>query len=1001
MKKDKPAKKKKSLLKRLLKWTGITFLFLLILIILLPILFKDNIIEFIKKEANSSLNAKLEFGEVSLSLLSTFPSFGLEINDLTLTGVDEFENLALADIKQTKVKLDLWSVVSGDQYSVSSIGLIEPKIHIKVLENGKANYDIAKTDSTAVEEDSAEEATSIKLSLEEYYIENSTVIYDDESLVTYVELSGLNHRGDAVIDGTTYTVKTVSDIEELTLGYDEVDYLSEAISDIKCDLEIDMPESEMKISFLENEAIINELGLSFEGWLLMKDDLMDMDFSFATTRQTFKSLLSMVPGVYSPDFGEIKTDGALELKGKVYGEYSDNSMPGFDLMMKVKNAWFQYPGLPSKMENINIDVAVDREPALDFNNTKVDVSKFHLEFSENELDASLKLKNLMVDPHMDCNIKTLMDLAKLKDVMPMDEGEEYNGVITSNIELKGYSSSLEKEEYDKFHAAGELSVKEMVYKSLGMNYSTAIDSMRFLFTPENLRLANFDAKIGASDIHADGDIDNYLQYFLKDDVLSGNFNVSSGYLNVDELMFTEEVPSEQLTESEGEVAEVEVADEVMSIPDNINFRLNTQVDKVLYDSLEMNNMKGTFVLNEGKASMEDITIGVFEGSIGFSGSYEAVAKDRSKVDMDLNVKNLDIPKSAIYFNTIEKLVPIAKYCKGNFSTNLTMVSELTPMMEPIYESLTGKGKVRTKKVVVNNFPALNKLAETLKIKELESQTVENLNIAYSFRDGRIWVEPYNIKLNKIDTEIEGSTSFKQDLDYTMKMNIPSNILGNEAADMFASALSSAEDVGIKLGDNIPVNVKVGGTATKPKISTDLKNQGQNLVEDIIDQGKEKLFEEAQRILDQAQEQADKLIAEAKEKAGAIRKVGKESAEKVRKEGKAAAEKVRKEGESASELVKKEGYAQAEKLIDEANNPIAKIAAEKAAEKVREETDKKAAAVLAESNKKADKLEEDSESKAKKIEDESEAKASGIENTAQNQADEIMENARTKSEKIKE
>ena len=145
-------KKKKSLIKRLLKWTGITFLVLIILIILLPILFKDQIVQFIKDEANANLNTELDFGEVNLSLLSTFPKFSLEINDLTLTGLDEFKGIKLADIKQTNLKLNLWSVISGDQYEISSVGLVEPKIHVMVLPDGKANYDIVKSDSTAVEE---------------------------------------------------------------------------------------------------------------------------------------------------------------------------------------------------------------------------------------------------------------------------------------------------------------------------------------------------------------------------------------------------------------------------------------------------------------------------------------------------------------------------------------------------------------------------------------------------------------------------------------------------------------------------------------------------------------------------------------------------------------------------------------------------------------------------------------------------------------------------------
>lgn len=996
-----PKKKKKSWLKRILKWTGITFLFLLLLIILLPILFKDEIIQFIKDEANASLNAKLDFGEVDLSLLSTFPSFGLEINDLTLKGLNEFEDVALADIKQTKVKLDLWSVIGGDQYSISSIGLIEPKIHVKVLANGKANYDIVKSDSTATEEEVVTESTPIKLSLEEYYIENASIIYDDASLVTYVELSGLNHRGDATIDGDIYTIETTSDIKQMTLGYDEVDYLDEAISDIKCNLEIAMPENEMKLTFLENEASVNELGLRFEGWLLMKDDFMDMDISFGTTKQTFKSLLSMVPGVYSPDFGSMKTDGSLELNGKVFGKYSETTMPGFDLIMKVSNAYFQYPDLPSKMDKIAIDIAVNREPGIDFNNTKVNINKFHLEFAENQLDATMKLKNLMVDPHVESTIKTFLDLSKLKDVIPTAEGEEYRGVIKSDVGLEGYVSALEKEDYSAFKAEGMLSIKEMLYKSPDLNYATAIDSMLFLFSPQELKLANFDAKIGSSDLHADGIIDNYLEYFLKGANLTGAFNVSSTYFNADELLYTEGASEVEVTSSVEETSSPEMVTEVISIPENINFALNTHVKTILYDSLEMRNLQGGIELNEGVAHLKDIIIEVFEGSIGMSGSYQAISKEISKVNLDLNVQNLDIPKSAEYFNTIEKFAPMAKSCKGKFSTSLTMVSELTPMMEPVYESLTGNGTLKTNKVEISDFPALTKLAETLKINELKSQTVENVNVSYSFRDGRIWFDPYKVKLNKIDTEVEGSTSFKQELDYTMKMNVPSNILGGEAKELFTSALGAAEGVGVKLGDNIPVNIKIGGTAKDPKITTDLKNQGKNVVDNLVEQGKEKLYEEAQKILDEAQKQADKLLAEAKEKADLVRKEGKQAADKIRSEGKAAAKKVRDEGSNAGEKLRKEGYAEAQKLIDDAKNPLAKVAAEKAAEKLRKETDKKADALINEANKKGDGIENEANAKAQKAEDEAEEKAMSIENEGQKQADKIMEDAHAKADKIKE
>jgi hypothetical protein len=995
----KTPKKKKSLIKRLLKWTGISFLVLIILILLLPVLFKDQIVQFIKDEANASLNAQLEFGEVNLSLLSTFPKFSLEINDITLTGADEFEGIELVDIKQTHLKLNLWSVISGDQYEISSVGLVDPKIHVMVLAGGKANYDIAISDSAVIkEEEEATDSAPLKLALEEYYIENGSIIYDDQLYVMYMELGGLNHKGSAAVKGTTYTLETLSDIGGVTFGYDNVDYLSQAVTDIKCNMEIDMPENEMKFTFKENEVILNELGLSFDGWFLMTNEIMDMDIHFGATRQTFSSLLSMIPGIYSPDFGDLKTDGNLVFEGKVFGEFSEKSMPGFHLDLSVSNAWFQYPDLPGKVEEIEIDMQVKREAGIDLNNTKVEINNFHLAFAGNEVDASMKLRNIMKDPNINSRIKTFLDLSKLAEIIPLEEGESYSGIITSNIELKGNVSALENEDYENFIAQGELKIAQMNYQTLGSNYLTAIDSMLFLFAPQYLTLSYFDAKIGESDLHADGSMDNYMEYFLKDEVLVGSFNLSSNYFNVDELMYVDPNTSADITNAEAApVSSDSLIAETINIPENINFKLKTSINKMLYDSLEVSNFTGDILIDKGVAKLQEMRMGVFDGSIGLSGSYTTLSKDRARIKMDLDVSNLDIPKSAIYFNTIEKLVPIAKYCKGDFSTKVSIETEIDAGMEPIYESLTGDGKVKTSKVTVTDFPVLLKLAESIKIDKLKSQTLENMNITYEFKDGKIWIDPFDLKMGKINTSIEGTTSFLQELDYKMKMEIPKRMFGGDAAGL----LSGLSDLGVDVGDNIPVNIGIGGTALNPTITTDLKGQGQNVVDNAIDEVKDKVYDQAKKILEDAQAQADKLIAEAKTKADQVRVAGGNAAEKIRKESIVAGNKVKTEGKKAVENFRKEGYAQAQKLVDDANNPLKKKAAEIAAKKMNIETDKKAEKMINDTKIKGNKVITEGESKAKKVESEAETKAQGMEDQAQIQADKIMSEANAKAEKIKE
>jgi uncharacterized protein involved in outer membrane biogenesis len=114
-------KPKKSLIRRIFKWTGISFLVLIILIIAAPFLFKDKIVAIVKEQANANLNAKVDFGEFDLTLISSFPDFRFKINNVSVVGVEEFKDDTLAYISELSTDINLKSVISGGPYGINSI----------------------------------------------------------------------------------------------------------------------------------------------------------------------------------------------------------------------------------------------------------------------------------------------------------------------------------------------------------------------------------------------------------------------------------------------------------------------------------------------------------------------------------------------------------------------------------------------------------------------------------------------------------------------------------------------------------------------------------------------------------------------------------------------------------------------------------------------------------------------------------------------------------------
>src|SRR5690606_7490455 len=124
-----------------------------------------------------------------------------------------------------------------------------------------------------------------------------------------------------------------------------------------------------------------------------------------------------------------------------------------------------------------------------------------------------------------------------------------------------------KEDFEAFTAEGFFTLSKMLYKSPDLPEDVAIEKMRFTFSPKNLALNELIATMGKSDFAMSGAIDNYFGYFLRDEVLKGNFSFNSNYLDLDKL-----VPASETSEAETEATASETSEPLL-IPANIDFNL--------------------------------------------------------------------------------------------------------------------------------------------------------------------------------------------------------------------------------------------------------------------------------------------------------------------------------------------------------------------------------------------------------------------------------------------
>lgn len=411
---------------------------LVVAIAAVPIFFKDDIKAKIDSEIAKSVNAKVYYSadKFGLSILSSFPNLTVSMEDFGIVGRDTFSLDTLVSVHSFNTVVDIMSVIAGDKIRVKEIALVQPRINAKVLANGKANWDIT-VPSTEIDTTKAE-PSKFNVAIEKWSIEEGNISYTDYASKMSAKIAGLNHKGSGDFTQDVFDINMITDIAGLTFVSDSTHFMDNKKIHADITLNMDLPKA--KYTFKDNNFRINDFAFGFDGYVAMPADGIETDIKFQARETKFKNILSLVPGVFTESFSDIKTDGTLAFDGFAKGLYNDKQMPAFGLNLKIDKGMLQYPKLPTAITNIALDMTVDNPRGI-IDETAVNIKKFHLDLGTNPVDARLSLQGL-TNMLLDADVTAKLNLAELTNVFPVD-GLTLKGLFGLNVKAKGvYNDSL-------------------------------------------------------------------------------------------------------------------------------------------------------------------------------------------------------------------------------------------------------------------------------------------------------------------------------------------------------------------------------------------------------------------------------------------------------------------------------------------------------------------------------------------------------------------------------
>lgn len=510
-----------------------------------------------------------------------------------------------------------------------------------------------------------------------------------------------------------------------------------------------------------------------------------------------------------------KLAGSLDADIVSKGNYSkeDKKFPITKGNFEIKNGLIQTAYYPKPIQNINLKANLNSATG-DFKDASFVLSPANFTFEREPFNLNASFKNFD-DINYDVKAKGTLNVARIYKVFSQ-KGLDVDGFIKADLSLAGKQSDASNGRIANLKNSGTLEVKNIKTTSDYLAKPFLIENGLFTFNQDKMNFSNFNGKYGTSDISMNGNLENVINFVLSENqILKGNFNLTSNYLNVNEFIPT------TTYEAEDETEKTEVSG-VVQIPTNLNVSIQTNALKTQYEDVTIENLKGNLVIQNGSLRLSNSSLGIIGATAKMDAFYKNEGTQKAYFDYKINASEFDIKRAYNEIKMFREIVTAAESAEGIVGLNYSIKGVLNNQMEPIMPSLEGNGTLSVKKVKMKGFKLLNVVSAKTENPDIKDPDVSKVDIKTTIKNNILTIERFKFKVASFRLRFEGETSLDGKLNLKMRIGLPPlGILG-----IPIKVLGTQENPDIKLGrksedleeteyvDSVtPINTTVPATTT--------------------------------------------------------------------------------------------------------------------------------------------------------------------------------------------
>ncbi len=752
------------------------------------------------EQINQQLSVPISVGEIEFSLIKKFPFASLEFQDVVTAGSKldgVIENLLEA--KKVFLLFNIFDAFSDD-LKLKQINIESAKLNMYSRHDGRDNFSIFK--------DKSNDTSHFNVQLEAVKLidVNFHLVQLEGTREYKINTKELLLKG--AFSNNNYDLKINGSIFSEQFDVNKINYLKG--KELVVDASINIDSKKKSYTFKKSTIAIAENKFLVDGYFQNNPNSVYSNITIVGEESNFKSLLSLIPGVYLKKLDEYKYAGDVIFSLRILGESSETLIPTISINFSAANASISPKSSNYSVSNIRLKGTYINRISTKNPVELLQINDLTAMLENQKLSANLRVENFN-NPYINLKLKSNINLEVLKSFYIPDTIETITGNLFVDANIQG--NTKDKNSWVSY---GSLVADNVNFKLKKREIDFHDFNGKFELEAGNLSVSNFTGNIAGSDFKINGKFDNVYQFLLtKDAVIRGEASIYSRNLDFNELL--EDKSKTNTTDTTYR----------LDFSPRIDLSITVNAGIISFRKFQAWQLKGKVELQDKVLKASKLSFKACEGTIVLDGRIDANPTNNLIITCDAQTNNINIQQLFDDLGNFGQTILVDKNVKGNLNSSTQFSSVWTKSLNCDFDKVVAVSDLTINNGELNNFEPMKALSKYLKGSDLNSIKFSTLHNIINIKNQQIYFPTMQIKSSVLDLTASGTHSFNNQIDYKLQLLL-SDLIGNKIKKN-NTEFGVIEDDGL---GKMKIFLSMRGLASNPKITYDKKAVEEKISKDI-------------------------------------------------------------------------------------------------------------------------------------------------------------------------